>query len=100
NIIHKHCPTKSKNEIRNDIRRLIRFFSLVHGEKKFCNDTNITADIDNVITNGNYIYDRSDSSSRTGAPTGWINSLAGGGGVVAGVGGQSTLSRKSGNDLI
>ncbi|CAF4922492.1 unnamed protein product, partial [Rotaria sp. Silwood1] len=93
--VRHHCPTQSQNELRNDIRRLIRFFSLVHGEKKFCNDTNITADIDNVITNGNYIYDRSDSSSRTGAPTGWINSLAGGGGVVAGVGGQSTLSRKS-----
>ncbi|CAF4261725.1 unnamed protein product, partial [Rotaria sordida] len=28
-------------------------------------------------------------------PTGWINSLAGGGGIVAGVGGQSTISRKS-----
>jgi hypothetical protein len=39
NSIHHHCPTQSHNELRNDIRTLIRFFSLVHGEKKFCNDS-------------------------------------------------------------
>ncbi|CAF4139791.1 unnamed protein product [Rotaria sp. Silwood2] len=93
--VRHHCPTQSQNELRNDIRKLIRFFSLVHGEKKFCNDSTTTVDIENVLSNGNYINDASDGSSRTGAPTGWINSLAGGGGVVAGVGGQSTLSRKS-----
>ena len=43
------------------------------------------------LTNG--YHDTSDAaSSRIGAPTGFINSLASGGGAVAG---QSTLSRKS-----
>ena len=37
-------------------------------------------------------------TARSGPPSGWINSLAGGGGAAAGIGGQSTLSRKSGKD--
>ena len=35
-------------------------------------------------------------TTRSGPPSGWINALAGGGGAAAGIGGQSTLSRKSG----
>ncbi|CAF4661842.1 unnamed protein product, partial [Rotaria magnacalcarata] len=50
--------------------------------------------------NGHHNNDVSDSSSKAGAPSGWINSLAGGGGVVAGAAGQSTLSRKSGKDIV
>ena len=42
NSVRHHCPTQTHNELRNDIRTLIRFFSLVHGEKKFCNDSPIT----------------------------------------------------------
>lgn len=55
--------------------------------------------LDNALTNGHYSNEASDTSSKTGAPSGWINSLAGGGGVVAGVGGQSTISRKSGKKM-
>jgi hypothetical protein len=40
--VHHHCPTQTHNELRNDIRTLIRFFSLVHGEKKFCSDSPLT----------------------------------------------------------
>ena len=47
--VHHHCPTQTHNELRSDIRTLIRFFSLVHGEKKFCNDSPITSMI--VLTN-------------------------------------------------
>jgi hypothetical protein len=112
--VRHHCPTQSHNELRNDIRKLIQFFSLVHGEKKFCNDStfirsfflsmkmncyilfSILVDAENALANGHSNIDRSDSSSKISAPTGWINALAGGGGAVAGVGGQSTMSRKSG----
>jgi hypothetical protein len=50
-------------------------------------------------------HDTSDAASlygttKSGAPTGWINALAGGGGAAAGVGGQSTLSRKSGKEIV
>jgi hypothetical protein len=48
------------------------------------------------LDNGHSNIDTSDTSSKLTAPTGWIHSLAGGGGAVAGAGGQSTLSRKSG----
>jgi hypothetical protein len=41
-------------------------------------------------------FDPNDTSSKLSAPTAWINALAGGGGAAAGVGGQSTISRKSG----
>jgi hypothetical protein len=52
--------------------------------------------MDNSLTNG--YHDASDTgSSKMGAPTGFINSLAGGGGAVAG---QSTLSRKSGKEKV
>ena len=37
--VHHHCPTQTHNELRADIRTLIQFFSLVHGEKKFCNES-------------------------------------------------------------
>ena len=40
--VRHHCPTQTHDELRSDIRTLIRFFSLVHGEKKFCNDSPIT----------------------------------------------------------
>ncbi|CAF1029135.1 unnamed protein product [Rotaria sordida] len=93
--VRHHCPTQSQHELKNDILKLIRFFSLVHGEKKFCNDSTVTLDVDTALANGNHINDASDTSSKIEAPTGWINSLAGGGGIVAGVGGQSTISRKS-----
>jgi len=53
-------------------------------------------DINNSFTIENSNNDTSDSLSKIGAPTGWINALAGGGGAAAGVGGQSTISRKSG----
>ncbi|CAF4219354.1 unnamed protein product [Rotaria socialis] len=95
--VRHHYPTQSQNELRNDIRKLIRFFSLVHGEKKFCNDTTLTVELDRVLMNGHHNNDVSDSSSKAGAPSGWINSLAGGGGAAAGAVGQSTLSRKSGS---
>ena len=45
--------------------------------------------------------DASDTSSKSGVPTGWINTLAGGeGAAAAGAGGQSTISRKSGTEFI
>ena len=37
-------------------------------------------------------------TTRSGPPSGWINALAAGGGAAAGIGTQSTLSRKSGKD--
>lgn len=40
--VRHHCPTQTHDELRSDIRTLIRFFSLVHGEKKFCNDSPVT----------------------------------------------------------
>ncbi|CAF0893475.1 unnamed protein product [Adineta steineri] len=93
-ILH-HCPTQSHNELRNDIRRLIRFFSLVHGEKKFCDDSTFKIDFENSMSNKNSNNEIGDGSLKSGIPSGLINSLAGGGGAVAGVGGQTTISRKS-----
>jgi hypothetical protein len=56
--------------------------------------------IENPLPNGHH-NNASDTSSnhrtgKNGAPAGWIYALAGGGGAAAGVGGQSTISRKSG----
>ncbi|CAF2620802.1 unnamed protein product [Rotaria sp. Silwood2] len=99
--VHHHCPTQTHNELRSDIRTLIRFFSLVHGEKKFCNDSPATIDSSNSMQNGlsNEATDAASlyGTTRGGATTGWINALAGStAGAVQGVSGQSTLSRKSG----
>ncbi|CAF1047050.1 unnamed protein product [Rotaria sordida] len=99
--VHHHCPTQTHNELRNDIRTLIRFFSLVHGEKKFCNDSPITINGSSSIPNGinNETIDAASlyGTTKSGTTSGWINALAGSSaGVVQGVGGQSTLSRKSG----
>jgi hypothetical protein len=54
----------------------------------------------NSLSNGSS-GDNNDTAStygttRSAPPSGWINALAGGGGATAGIGGQSTLSRKSG----
>ncbi len=62
-------------------------------------------DVGNSIPNGlsNEINDGASlyGTTKSGQPTGWINALAGGGsGAVAGVSGQSTLSRKSGKEII
>ena len=115
--VRHHCPTQTHNELRSDIRTLIRFFSLVHGEKKFCNDSPMTGkdrngrgimleiirvEVAGSIPNG-MNTDVSDAASahgtaRSGPPSGWVNALAAGGGATAGIGGQSTLSRKSGKE--
>ncbi|UJR22456.1 hypothetical protein I4U23_025514 [Adineta vaga] len=96
-MVRHHCPSQSYNELRNDIQRLIRFFSLVHGEKKFCNDSLLTIESDSPLLERRYQNGTSEISSRTGVPSGLINSLAGGGGGGAVAGGQSTTSRKSGS---
>ncbi|CAF3557038.1 unnamed protein product [Rotaria sp. Silwood1] len=99
--VHHHCPTQTHNELRSDIRTLIRFFSLVHGEKKFCNDSPTTIDASNSIPNG-LNHETIDAASlygttKSGPTSGWINTLAGSSaGAVQGVSVQSTLSRKSG----
>ncbi|CAF1456162.1 unnamed protein product, partial [Adineta steineri] len=96
--VRHHCPTQTHNELRNDIRTLIRFFSLVHGEKKFCSDSPVTIDVSNSIPNGinNEVNDGSSlyGTNKSGT-TGWINTLAGNTAVATGVSGQSTISRKS-----
>ncbi|CAF3629224.1 unnamed protein product, partial [Didymodactylos carnosus] len=93
--VRHHCPTQNHNELRDDIRTLIKFFSLVHGEKKFCNETPLTLELGNSMpsglnnNNGSGVID----SART-VPAGWINTLAGPTVSLSG-GGHSTLSRKS-----
>jgi len=108
--VRHHCPTQSHNELRNDIRTLIRFFSLVHGEKKFCNDTPLIGKLrfefckflindfrlvngSSSISNGlnNELNDAASlygTTKGSGTTANWINALA--------TSGQSTLSRKSG----
>ncbi|CAF0765748.1 unnamed protein product [Adineta ricciae] len=97
--VRHHCPTQAHNELRSDIRTLIRFFSLVHGEKKFCNDSPMTIDASSSIQNG-LNNEASDVASLYGtgkgtASTGWMNTLAGNAAVAPGVSAQSTISRKS-----
>ncbi|CAF0823433.1 unnamed protein product [Adineta ricciae] len=96
-MVRHHYPSQSYNELRNDIRRLIRFFSLVHGEKKFCDDSILSIDSGSPSLNRRLHNGTSESSSRAGIPSGLINSLAGGGGAAAGVGGQSTITRSAKN---
>jgi hypothetical protein len=68
---------------------------LVDYEEKFLSFLYLV-NINNSLPNGYYTNGAGDASPRGGAPTGWINALAGGGGAVAGVGGQSAISQKSG----
>ncbi|CAF4667555.1 unnamed protein product [Rotaria socialis] len=98
--VDHHCPTQTHNELRSDIRTLIRFFSLVHGEKKFCSDSPAATDGNSPLSNGlnNEAIDAVSlyGTGKNGGTSGWINALASGSAAPPGLGAQSTLSRKSG----
>lgn len=52
--------------------------------------------MNNFLSNEHLNTNTSENSTKIGAPSVVISALAAGGGAVAGAGGQSTISRKSG----